>query len=274
MAKSRGRPFVWYELLTTDVAGAKAFYGKVVDWGARNVSTPSLTYNLFTVGDAPVAGLMNLPSGVNKTGPTPYWMGYVAVDNVDATTNRIVELGGIVRVPPTDVGDLSRFSIIADPQEATLALVKGTKPPQTRAAEQGALGHIGWHELLADNQEEAFAFYNALFGWQRAGTHVGAMGAYQLFSINGETAGGMFSKPPTLPLSFWLYYINVSNIESAAQRVEASGGEILYGPIDVPGGAWVVHCRDPQGTVFGLLDRRSRKAIEHFISRAQRERKS
>ena len=41
---------------------------------------------------------------------------------------------------------------------------------------------------------------------------------------------------------------------SAAKRVEASGGEIFYGPIAVPGGARVVHCRDPQGALFALID--------------------
>ena len=85
------------------------------------------------------------------------------------------------------------------------------------------------------------------------------MGTYQQFSAGGETIGGMFTKPPTLPLPFWLYYFNVADIEAAAKRVEAGGGEILYGPMEVPGGAWIVHCADPQGAIFALLDRRARK---------------
>ena len=72
---------------------------------------------------------------------------------------------------------------------------------------------------------------------------------------------------PTLPLPFWLYYFNVGDVEAAAKRVEAGGGQILYGPIDVPGGAWIVHCMDPQGAIFALLDRRRRKAIGYFVPR-------
>ena len=53
--------FAWYELLTTDVAAASAFYGKVVGWGAKDASTPGLAYTLLTAGDVPVGGLMDLP---------------------------------------------------------------------------------------------------------------------------------------------------------------------------------------------------------------------
>ena len=269
MVNSHGR-FVWYELMTTDMKTAKLFYANVVGWGARDASMPALGYSLFTVADLPVAGLMNMPEDARRTGAPPHWIGYVGVDDVDAAVDRIKQLGGAVHVPPTDVPGISRFSIVADPQMATLALVKGLKPGQAQSAELGAPGRVGWHELLAADWEKAFAFYGELFGWQKADAHAGAIGTYQQFSADGETIGGMFTKPPTLPFPFWLYYFNVDDVETAAQRVEAGGGQILYGPTAVPGGAWIVHCTDPQGAIFALLDRRSRNAIGYFISSASR----
>lgn len=266
MVNSHGR-FVWYELMTTDIETAKAFYANVLGWRARDSAMPGLAYSLFTVGDVPVTGLMSLPEDARRAGVTPHWIGYVGVDDVDAAVGRIKQLGGTVRVAPTDVPDISRFAIVADPQMATFALVKGMKPRQEPSAELGALGRVGWHELLAADWEKAFAFYGELFGWRKADSHVGAMGAYQQFSAGGEAIGGMFTKPPTLPLPFWLYYFNVGDIEAAATRVEAGGGEILYGPTTVPGGAWIVHCLDPQGAIFALLDRRSRKAVGYFVPR-------
>ena len=180
---------------------------------------------------------MNLPEDARKAGATPHWIGYVGVDDVDAAVDRIKQLGGAVHVPPTDVPNISRFSVVADPQMATLALVKGLKPGQEQSAELDAPGRVGWHELLAADWEKAFAFYGELFGWQKADADIGAMGTYQLFSAGGQTIGGMFTKPPTLPLPFWLYYFNIGDIEAAAKRVKAGGGQILYGPIEVPGGA-------------------------------------
>ena len=263
MVSSHGR-FVWYELTTTDMKGAKAFYASVVGWGARGASMPGSAYSLFTIGDSPVTGLMNMPEEARRTGVTPRWTGYVGVDDVDAAVERIKQLGGAVYVPPMDVPNISRFSVVADPQMATLALVKGAKTSQAQSVAPGKPGHVGWHELLAADWETAFAFYGELFGWQKADSHVGVMGAYQEFSAGGETIGGMFTKPATLPVPFWLYYFNIDDIQAAAKRVEAGGGQILYGPTEVPGGAWIVHCTDPEGAIFALLDRRGRKAIGYF----------
>jgi uncharacterized protein len=263
LVSSHGR-FVWYELTTTDMKSAKAFYASVVGWGARGASMPGSAYSLFTIGDSPVTGLMNMPEEARRTGVTPRWTGYVGVDDVDAAVERIKQLGGAVYVPPMDVPNISRFSVVADPQMATLALVKGAKTSQAQSAALGKPGHVGWHELLAADWETAFAFYGELFGWQKADSHVGVMGAYQEFSAGGETIGGMFTKPATLPVPFWLYYFNIDDIQAAAKRVEAGGGQIVYGPTEVPGGAWIVHCTDPEGAIFALLDRRGRKAIGYF----------
>jgi len=247
MDKSHGR-FVWYELMTTDVETAKAFYTNVLGWRTREGSMPGLTYGLFTVENAPIAGLMNLPEDAGRKGVPPHWLGYVGVDDVDAAVDRIKQRGGAVHIPPTDVANIRRFSVVSDPQTATLALVKGLKPGQVRPTlELDKTGRVGWHELLATDWQEAFPFYGELFGWRKANAHVGAMGTYQQFSAGGETIGGMFTKPPTLPLPFWLYYFNTVDIEAAAKRVEVGGGQILYGPVAVPGGAWIVHCMDPRG---------------------------
>jgi predicted enzyme related to lactoylglutathione lyase len=51
MADSHGS-FAWYELMTTDMEAAKAFYAAVVGWDAQDVSMPGATYILFTAGGA------------------------------------------------------------------------------------------------------------------------------------------------------------------------------------------------------------------------------
>ncbi|WP_165204359.1 VOC family protein [Methylovirgula ligni] len=270
MAKPRSNRFVWYELLTTDVKAAKGFYTHVVGWGVRDLAMPGSAYSLFTAADTPVIGLMNMPEGARRAGAVPHWMGYVGVPDLDSAVGRVTELGGAIRVPPVDIPNISRFSIIADPQKATLALVKGMKPGEAPAVELGTPGHVGWHELFAADWQKAFAFYSKLFGWQKTRADAGPTGTYQQFSVDGETIGAMSAKPETLPLPFWLYYFNVGDVEAASKRVEDGGGEILYGPIAVPGGAWIVHCKDPQGVLFGLLDRRSRKVIETFVSSRKR----
>jgi predicted enzyme related to lactoylglutathione lyase len=265
MVASNGS-FVWYELMTTDVEGAKAFYSNVLGWGARDASMSGLAYQLLTVEDAPVAGLTQLPEEARNAGVAAHWTGYICVDDIDATARRVEALGGMVHAPPTDVSNVSRFSIIADPQGTTIALIKRPEPgEETRPSALDAPGRGGWHELLASNWEKAFTFYAALFGWQKADAQQGMMGTYQQFSVAGETIGGMYTKPPTLPHPFWLYYFNVTDIQAAARHVEASGGEIIYGPVEAPGGNWILHCLDPQGAVFALLNRPARKVVGYSL---------
>lgn len=250
--------------MTTDVEAAKAFYGRVVGWSTREASMSGSRYTLFTVGEVSIGGLISLPPEAKELGAAPQWVGYVSVDDVDAAVRRVKELGGTVYVPPTDVPDIGRYSVVTDLQMATFILVKWRDPGRQAPIDPAALSHVGWHELLAADWERAFAFYREVFDWQKAVADVGPAGTYQQFAAAGQTIGGMFNKPATAPVAFWLYYFNVSDVGAAADRVKAEGGEILEGPTDIPGGARVARCTDPQGAMFALIGRTSDKAVGYF----------
>jgi len=269
MAASHGR-FVWYELVTTDVVAAKTFYAKVMGWGVRDASMPGMAYALFTAGKASVSGVIGLPPGAKQMSAKPRWLGYVGVDDVDAAALRTKELGGHVQVPPSTIPNISRFSVIADPQMAMLALYKGLQPIQQQPAEQDRTGRVSWHELLAAERETAFVFYSELFGWQKAGAEIDPTGTYQLFSAGGQTIGGILTKPAVVQVPFWLYYFSVADINTAAERVRVGGGQVLEGPVEVPGGGWIARCTDPQGAMFALEGKR-KNPIGYFKRVASRD---
>jgi uncharacterized protein len=253
--------FVWYELLTTDVAAAGAFYGTVVGWGREDASTARLAYTVLTAGDAPLAGLMNLPAEALRLGATPRWVGYVAVDDTDATAAQIRRLGGAILVPPTD-SNIGRISVVADPQKATFALVTGLTYGQREPNGLDQPGRVGWHELLAEDRNKVFDFYGDLFGWQKAYAETDPADLYQLFSVAGQTTGGMLTKLPSVSQPCWLHYFNVDDIGAATERVNAGGGRVLQGPIELPDDCWIVRCADPQGALFALQGARGKKKIE------------
>lgn len=87
-SNSHGR-FVWYELMTTEVEAAKAFYVKVVGWSTREAPMSSLRYTLFTVGEVSTGGLIKIPLDAKELGAAPRWIGYVSVDDVDTTVNLV-----------------------------------------------------------------------------------------------------------------------------------------------------------------------------------------
>jgi predicted enzyme related to lactoylglutathione lyase len=261
MPSSRS-PFIWYELMTTDTAGAKAFYSKVVGWTASSAPPPNDKYTLLTAGAAgqpPAAGLMELPEGARTMGTPPGWIGYVLVEDVDAKAEDVKRLGGTVHMPPTNIPGVGRFSVFADPQGAALALFKpDSAPPDMPAPAPGTPGRIGWHELMTTDWQKAIAFYSALFGWTKADAiDMPEIGTYQMFTTgDANVVGGMFNKPPMVPATFWLYYFNVDNIDAAVERVKGGGGQIMMGPMEVPGGDWIIQGTDPQGAMFALVGKK------------------
>src|SRR4051812_18501528 len=253
--------FVWYELLTTDIGAAKSFYCAVLGWSVKDASTPDLAYSLFTDRETPVSGLMELPEEATKMGAMPRWVGYIGVNDVDAIANRLKSYGGAVYVPPTN-SNIGRVSIVADPQGATFALVSDLRVDPVQPDRMAERGYVGWHELLASDSTKAFAFYAELFGWQKGEAQIGPMKtSYQFFSVREQTLGGMLTKLPTVPLPFWLYYFNVGDLDEAAERAIAGGGQISQGPTELPDGNWIARCTDPEGAMFALQGRRSEECI-------------
>jgi hypothetical protein len=255
--------FVWYELITTDLAAAGAFYAQVVGWSVQDQSGADFSYKLFCSETTPIGGLIGLPQEATRMGATARWMGYVGVQDIGATTERLKRLGGSVYVPPTD-SNIGRIAVVADPQNATFALVQGLRGEQQGPAESNTAGRIGWQELLAADDAKAFAFYRELFGWQKGGTDAGAT-IYQMVQAgDGAPIGGMFNKRPIDPVPFWLFYFNVDDIDAAAERVKTGGGQVFEGPIELTGGDWIARCRDPQGAAFSIQgtrgDQRKRAA--------------
>jgi predicted enzyme related to lactoylglutathione lyase len=85
---------------------------------------------------------------------------------------------------------------------------------------------------------------------------MGPMGTYQLFAAGGDAIGGMMTKPPQIPSPYWLYYFNVGDIDESAERIAKNNGKVVMGPMEVPGGSWVLQATDPQGALFALVGSR------------------
>lgn len=255
MGQDHGR-FCWYDTMTKDTEGARAFYGKVFGWTTEAVDMGDPPYTMWKNGETPFGGLMTLPEEAAAAGAPPHWLAYVNVDDVEATTRRAVELGSCVLVPVTDVPGMGRFSVFADPQGATIALwmtTSGETAPETGPR----VGQVSWHELATTDAQAAAAFYHELFGWKTIHEHdMGEMGTYREFGRAAPT-GGMFDRPAEMPVSAWLLYVLVADLEATMARVTTAGGQVVNGPMEVPGGDRIAQCMDPQGAMFALHQRAS-----------------
>ncbi len=246
----RGR-FVWYDLMTTDPEGAKAFYTAVTGWGTQ--VWEEMSYTMWTVGETPIGGTMKLPDAAVAGGARPHWLGHVAVPDVDATIARARELGATVLVPPSDIPTVGRYSIFNDPQGA---LIAAYAPEKEVPDPEGMppVGEFSWHELATTDPEAATGFYTDLFGWETiSDVDMGAMGVYRIIGRRGTTMGGIYRKPAEMPgPPAWLHYARVADVNAATETVRQQGGQVLHGPVEVPGGDWITMVLDPQGGPFAV----------------------
>jgi uncharacterized protein len=246
--KSRGR-FVWYDLMTTDPAKAEAFYTNVCGWTTEPWGGSPAPYTMWKANGTPIGGVMP----VQNPGAPPHWLAYISCPDVDETVKTSESLGGKTYVKSSDIPSVGRFAILSDPQGAVFSAFASANPPQPEA--EPKVGEFSWHELATTDYAAGFHFYETLFGWELRVDHdMGPIGVYRLFGRNGKEIGGMFNKPPDMGSvpPHWLQYVMVDSSTAAVERVKANGGQVLNGPMEVPGGDWIAQCLDPQGAAFAV----------------------
>jgi len=129
---------------------------------------------------------------------------------------------------------------------------------QSAAAEQMEMpkhGTFCWNELASKNLEACKQFYAELFGWQFKESDAAKM-VYNEISIDGgKNFGGMFQMGKEfgdMP-SHWMSYITVDDVDAAAEKVTALGGNVCVPPTDSPNTGRFCVINDPSGATFSLL---------------------
>jgi predicted enzyme related to lactoylglutathione lyase len=252
MSAATGR-FVWYDLMTTDVERAKAFYTELVGWKTARFNGGD--YELWAVGDRRVGGVMPIQEEARRAGTPPHWLGYVATESVDSTVQRAQRLGGKVHVPATDIPDTGRYAVLQDPQGAAFGVYQSVR--KSPAPEPRALGNFGWAELNTTDWKAAWRFYSELLGWRpTTSMDMGpALGEYFMFGLEADQMiGGMSNAANMMKApAHWLHYANVKSTDETAKRIPQLGGKVLNGPMDVPGGDRIAQCVDPLGARFAIF---------------------
>lgn len=245
--------FVWCELMTTDMAGAESFYKNVVGWNPAPFA-PDGSYIVFNKpGGSGAGGMMLLPESAKQMGAPPHWLMYVGTPDVDATAMRIAQLGGRVLKQPADIPNTGRFAVVSDPTGAMFAIFKPAAEMAGQTRGPLGPGDFSWFELYTPNPDAAWRFYSTLFGWEKTSAmDMGEMGVYQMFGRGGGIPNGGIMKPPPGAPAAWMPYALVNDAKAAAAAAVANGGQIVNGPMEVPGGDWIAQGIDPQGAMFSV----------------------
>lgn len=241
--------FVWFELTTPDLAASESFYGAVTGWTAERTTLSGKPYAWLSAGGLPVAGM------TEAADQTPGWTGSIQVERVETAVERATQAGGRLLAGPEDVPDMVRFAVLADPQGAIFGVFHALSPMDMPPRDPSASGSVVWSEYYANDLESAFGFYAGQFGWTKADSlDMGPMGEYRIIAAGNGPMGGMMTKPGGMTAPFWLFYVTVADLAEAQARVTEQGGQVLNGPMEVPGGR-ILQCLDPQGAMFALHQR-------------------
>lgn len=252
---------VWYELMSPDPAGSKAFYDAVVGWDidARSAMPGGQDYRMIKRSDGGNAGgVLALTPEMTAHGARPIWLMYVGVDDVDKTVSAFEQRGGKLLMPATDIPNVGRIAMVADPQGAPLYVMKPTPPAGAPDAvsdvfDASAEQRFNWNELSTRDPAAALDFYGQLFGWvSTEAMDMGDFGQYHFLDHHGQRIGAMAGLSPG-QVPAWRCYIKVASIDRSVDRVEAGGGTVSRGPHEVPGGMHIVIGTDPQGAEFALV---------------------
>jgi predicted enzyme related to lactoylglutathione lyase len=237
--------FERYELRTTDLNAARAFYTDVFGlqfWRAE-------------------LSIVALPERAAAQGAPAHWLGHIGVRDVERTVGEMVALGGQQLGPMHRRGDGSPAAVLRDPFGAVLAISDIAPALRGRAisiSDQTSAVHgdaVAWHLSCTRDHERAFAAYAALFGW--SATELldrGELGWHQHFAWDESrrTVGSM-SDGARLPHVHpqWLFFFPVDDIAAAVARVRAHGG-LVVDTMQTASGDLVAPCDDAQGAAFGL----------------------
>lgn len=234
--------FCWIELATSDRQAATDFYTKLFGWTVQEVPMePGNPYILLQKNGTNAAALYtrrapNIP---------PNWMSYVAVNDVDASAEKVKSLGGNIVAGPFDVMDFGRMAFAMDAGGAAFALWRWLRPASYIRDEANTLC---WNELLTKDTKGAEKFYTSLFPWTAKG------GAdYTEWHLGGRGIGGMIDKLPEGAPPMWVPYFQVDDADAIVDAAKSHGARVYMGPIDFPDVGRFALLADPQGATFYVI---------------------
>jgi predicted enzyme related to lactoylglutathione lyase len=252
--------FSWVELGTTDPEAAKAFYGELFGWEAEDVPVPdSGPYTLLRLRGETVAAMYEQPAEQREAGVPPNWFSYVTVAGADEAAAAVKAAGGAVHAGPFDVMEAGRMAVVADP---TGAMLGAWEPRESIGATLvNDPGCLSFNELSTDDVAKASEFYGEVFGWRVEPIDTGGGPPYWMIRHDGAAQGmngGMRELAPEqveggMPPS-WMPYFAVESVDETVAKATERGGQLGFGPMDLPTDARIAVLGDPQGAFFAIFE--------------------
>jgi len=239
--------FVWYDLLTEDLAAVKTFYGELLGWEFTDTNYPS--YTLIEHGGRPIGGIVDM-ARVDPDDNQSQWVSLLSVADVDEAVRVTRSAGGEIHVEPKDLEGIGRIAIVSDPQGAVVSFLRvasGDRPD-----EKAEHGDWMWTELWTGDVEASSEFYSKLVGYDLQKETILDDIEYVIFTRDDDPRAGVIPRPVEDVRAHWLPYVRVADPAALAAKVEGLGGFVLLEPQESVRKGTVTIVLDPTGAVLAL----------------------
>lgn len=239
--------FSYVELATSDVEGAKSFYGSLLGWGFDDTPLPEEAgggvYTTCKVQGDTAAAIFQSDQ------MPPHWNNYVTVESADDAQARAAELGGQVMMEAFDVMTFGRMAALADPTGAAFMV---WEPRESIGCERvNDPGCLTWNELQTTDVDAALTFYTGLFGWDAEEMDTQGGPRYAIVKVGERANGGVMEAQGEMP-PMWVPYFTVESRDAAADEGVEKGAEEFV-RLEMPAGN-IAMLADPQGAPFAVFE--------------------
>ncbi|WNM31572.1 VOC family protein [Streptomyces sp. Li-HN-5-11] len=242
----------WIDVGTSDLDGARSFYGGLFGWQFQSAGPDAGGYGFFQLDGRTVAGGMQITA---EQGP-PSWTVYFQSADAQATAKAAEEAHGRVLAQPMDVMGQGHMAVLADKAGVPFGI---WQPGQTRGVDMaGDPGSLCWVELITPDIAAAAAFYHKALGLETSAVPFPG-GTYTCVNPaeGGEDAmfGGMvpLSDDPAETGAYWLPYFEVTDADAVAARARELGGTVRVPATDIEGVGRFAKLADPSGARFAVI---------------------
>jgi predicted enzyme related to lactoylglutathione lyase len=246
---------VWLDLETTDLPGAKHFYGDLFGWSYHDYHADGVDYTVALVNDHPVAGLVRRPIR-NDAERHSAWLPFFSVLDVDQTVQQALNAHAHVRSAPENLPLRGRQARMMDPERAVFALENSSSGDPPDDPNPRAIGMWGSPALLARDPAHEAVFYQHVLNYTVVGQPAdGGFERIRLSSGSHERANvRMLPTGIAAPHAEWISFARVFSASDTARQAVKLGGRILVGPTRDARGATSSILEDPTGAAFGVIE--------------------
>jgi len=235
--------FVWHDLVTSDVATTKTFYGQLLNWTFEQRGR----YTIVKLNHKRIGGIIDIqPKSLERHAAR--WIASLSVPDVDQATGVVLANGGKIHKGPEQIKGRGLVALVSDPHGAKFALIRTEKgDPSDGPIEEGSWL---WHELWTSKPSDSADFYKELAGYST----VEQLGSYWILKSDNKWRAGIRNLFNEALEQRWVPVIKVNDVKAISTLAEQLGGKVLIEPETPDVVEQVALLADPSGALFMIQE--------------------